>query len=457
MVKQNPNAVSPALLDAVKANQSETVVHKIGAGANVNFRDEKGRTPLWHACAGGFLPVVKILTQNGANIAAKDKDGIHGEDIARRKGQPHVVYWLQARRRAQVSPKFTDFSTGSLECRRVALCFGQAEYMNQSVANAISDVQLISKRLQLLQFAVHERYNRTKNEMLMDVEAFASTLRETDFVFVYYSGLARRQFKFTELLGVDNSWECAPNGESLTLEELSDRLLYRHPIDRRRCAQIPDFRSNQKRGPTVIVVDACQKLFSTHDRSLMVRLPSIQPTRFKDIARERIRRENEEKFRAAGGDGIWSVLPRTAPANAPRPDARAKSVPAVEFRPATTAGAPNRTQRYGHPRSLTSPNENLRTRSSEGTLMRACVLRNRSQREQAVVDSDIRPQRLKKEAWNPESLQSGLYYPLTTFAEALQPEGPLNFIGQGGTQIVNMNNAPQAVILMSHRPLEVYA
>ena len=355
MVKSDPAAVSLDLLDAVKANQPEAVVHKIGAGGNVNHRDEKGRTPLWHACAGGFLSVVKILAQNGANIGAKDRDGLLSEDIARQKGQPHVVYWLQARRQAvqtrksfglpmQVSPNFTDFSTGSLECRRVALCFGQAEYMNQSVANAISDVQLISKRLQLLQFAVHERYNRTKNEMLMDVEAFASTLRETDFVFVYYSGLARRQFKHTELLGVDNKWECAPNGESLTLEELSDRLLYRHPIDRRRCAQIPDFRSNEKRGPTVIVVDACQKLFGTIDRPIMACLPGTLPTTFKDTAREKIRQKNEAKQRATGGDGIWPVLPRTAPATGPRTsESRAKSVPAVpqpnEFRPATTAGA----------------------------------------------------------------------------------------------------------------------
>lgn len=224
------------------------------------------------------------------------------------------------------------------------------------------------------------------------------------------------------------------------------------------------------------------------------------------------------------------------------------------------ATQPERTQRYGHPRSLTSPTANLRANSSEGTLMRAGVFRsNRSAREQAILDSDIRPILLNKAAWSPQALAAGLYgtsfhmekltlplqktnwletgqcaqnfnfkfylfyfshtrshhsfrdfqfhnsietilnfqfckryYPLATFAEALEPEGPLNFIGQvphhlrflnqiitrlelkhfkiiseaklffvnvvqGGTQICDMQGAPAAVILMSHRPLEVYA
>lgn len=44
-------------------------------GADVNSKDNSGRTPLHTAAGSGFAKIIDILIQNGANIDAVDQNG----------------------------------------------------------------------------------------------------------------------------------------------------------------------------------------------------------------------------------------------------------------------------------------------------------------------------------------------------------------------------------------------
>jgi ankyrin repeat protein len=51
------------LMAAASKGYSKIVQLLIGKGADVNFKDEKGRTALWHAANHGHIPVVEMLRQ----------------------------------------------------------------------------------------------------------------------------------------------------------------------------------------------------------------------------------------------------------------------------------------------------------------------------------------------------------------------------------------------------------
>jgi uncharacterized protein len=67
----------------------------LDAGANVNARDEQGRTALHSAAAQGYADVVNVLAERGADLHAADNDGISVLDAAlgklrRGRGAPEV-------------------------------------------------------------------------------------------------------------------------------------------------------------------------------------------------------------------------------------------------------------------------------------------------------------------------------------------------------------------------------
>jgi len=47
----------------------------LDAGAEVDIRDEKGSTPLMHACLFGNIEMVKLLLEFHADLEARDKEG----------------------------------------------------------------------------------------------------------------------------------------------------------------------------------------------------------------------------------------------------------------------------------------------------------------------------------------------------------------------------------------------
>ena len=69
------NELNKKLLEAIKKNDLQLVQKLIKSGADINFKDEKGLTPLHYAAVSGNIDLVKYLVENGADVCAKDKKG----------------------------------------------------------------------------------------------------------------------------------------------------------------------------------------------------------------------------------------------------------------------------------------------------------------------------------------------------------------------------------------------
>lgn len=65
----------PLLSLAVQINDTELVKLLIDKGANVNWHDSQGWTPLLDACTYKLHEIAKILISKGANVNAKLNDG----------------------------------------------------------------------------------------------------------------------------------------------------------------------------------------------------------------------------------------------------------------------------------------------------------------------------------------------------------------------------------------------
>ncbi len=71
------------LIYAVKKNDINLLKIAIAKNANLNWQDEKGRTPLHWAAYYGNTEIAKLLIFHGANPYIKDKNGLTPLDIAR--------------------------------------------------------------------------------------------------------------------------------------------------------------------------------------------------------------------------------------------------------------------------------------------------------------------------------------------------------------------------------------
>lgn len=87
---------SPIIIASWRNTNPEVITLLLKNGANIDDRDEEGRTPLIWACLLNFNPeVITILLKNGADVKAKDVNGQTALDYA--KGNPKIyktdVYW----------------------------------------------------------------------------------------------------------------------------------------------------------------------------------------------------------------------------------------------------------------------------------------------------------------------------------------------------------------------------
>jgi uncharacterized protein len=84
------------LLQVVKSKRLQLLKWLIDHGANINFQDVNGYTPLHHAVKGNHtLAQIRALLGYGANPTIKARDGATPLSLARKLGKPRLVALLQ--------------------------------------------------------------------------------------------------------------------------------------------------------------------------------------------------------------------------------------------------------------------------------------------------------------------------------------------------------------------------
>ena len=82
------------LLKMAREGQDALVRTLLNSGADINARDESGRTALMLAALGGHVATVTSLLDAGADVEAKDDDGKTAHGLASEKGQNEIVQVL---------------------------------------------------------------------------------------------------------------------------------------------------------------------------------------------------------------------------------------------------------------------------------------------------------------------------------------------------------------------------
>ena len=81
-----------ALRKAAQDGDIQTVKDLLGKGANVNAKDQTGKTALlWVAPARDNPEMVKLLIANGADVNAKDNEGVTALMIAASQSNPGIL------------------------------------------------------------------------------------------------------------------------------------------------------------------------------------------------------------------------------------------------------------------------------------------------------------------------------------------------------------------------------
>jgi FOG: Ankyrin repeat len=70
-----PISLNDSLLNAVKEENLDKTKELLNEGANINSKDQNGKTALMFASEEGNFDLVKLLVEKGANILAKDNSG----------------------------------------------------------------------------------------------------------------------------------------------------------------------------------------------------------------------------------------------------------------------------------------------------------------------------------------------------------------------------------------------
>jgi ankyrin repeat protein len=96
-----PGARTPLQAFAHQADH-RTVAWLIAHGAEVNARNHGGRTAVHFAAERNTGPkTMEVLAENGADLLARDRDGLTPLEIARLNEKPRLVEWIVRRIRAR--------------------------------------------------------------------------------------------------------------------------------------------------------------------------------------------------------------------------------------------------------------------------------------------------------------------------------------------------------------------
>lgn len=241
-----------------------TYVSRVGVGC-VNLTDN-GRTPLWIAAGEGHLECVKYLVALGADLDKKC-EGKTAVENAMRKGQPHVFYFLKAKKEYVMPLENRLAGPGG---RRLAFVCGQQLYEHslELVPHALDDARVIGRRLTAMGFHCHLHLNASTKELSDTFDSFLESLRVEDTVFFFFSGLGCRQGKKSLLFGTDRKFKLVRDAMQLAVEDVVENLLTRKGVGREKSIELKEDRNRrraiaEKRGGTVIVVDACRSVCKT--------------------------------------------------------------------------------------------------------------------------------------------------------------------------------------------------
>ncbi len=148
----------PALLHmAVWRGRAEEIKELLSAGAQLDARDEKGRTPLHEAAFWGRVEAIKALLSAGAQLDARDKYGntpLHeaawGGKVEAIKALLSAGAQLHARNEAGETPLDVAVRRGHGEEIKKLLSTGDGSASARIPASASSDKLLISRGVSLV-------------------------------------------------------------------------------------------------------------------------------------------------------------------------------------------------------------------------------------------------------------------------------------------------------------------
>ena len=103
-----------ALLCAVEENHTDIAQLLIDAGADMDTKDNEGRSPLHYACIDGALDIVKMLVEAGAGVRATDNDEDTCLTLAAYHGHIETVRYLVGLPGVDVNHRGADNKTALL-------------------------------------------------------------------------------------------------------------------------------------------------------------------------------------------------------------------------------------------------------------------------------------------------------------------------------------------------------
>ena len=138
----------------------------IDAGADIETKDDLGRSPLHLACRSGELDVAKMLVKAGAGMCVTDNDGDTCLTLASYSGHTETLKMLvEAGADVSVTVNNIGFS-----CLTMAACFGRTETVRYLLGLPEVDVNHVADDFTALHWACQEDY-RNMQQLLIDAGA----------------------------------------------------------------------------------------------------------------------------------------------------------------------------------------------------------------------------------------------------------------------------------------------